>query len=113
MLGMLTTEFGFWNAIIWVIVFMIVGLFAYLLRALGEKSYSKGTEQTKPFLSGTAEPSKEAAHVGAGNLYWGFMEALSRYYKPVEEGHTGIINDYIYWFVGTLAIMFIIIVGVF
>ena len=55
------------------------------------------------------EPSKEEVHVRAGNIYWGFIEALKGYYDTMKRMHTGIINDYIAWFVGISAIIFIAI----
>ncbi|PJB21233.1 MAG: hydrogenase, partial [Euryarchaeota archaeon CG_4_9_14_3_um_filter_38_12] len=64
---------------------------------------------TKPFLSGNPEPEKENVHIRAGNLFWGFTEALKDYYTPAVKEHTGIVNDYVYWFVIVLAVLFIII----
>jgi len=109
MFGTLETTSGYWNAIIFVIAFVVIALVVYILRSFGEKTYKKDSEQTKPFLSGNPEPEKENVHVRAGNLFWGFTEALKEYYKPAVKGHTGIVNDYVYWFVIVLAVLFIII----
>ena len=69
----------------------------------------KGTNQTKPFISGNPEISKEDSHIGASHIYWGFTEALKGYYKPLIKLHTGNINDYSGWIVLVLAIIFIIV----
>ncbi|MCG2826256.1 MAG: hypothetical protein L6265_06675 [Thermoplasmatales archaeon] len=109
MFGTLETTSGYWNAIIFVITFVVIALVVYILRSFGEKTYKKDSEQTKPFLSGNPEPEKENVHVRAGNLFWGFTEALKEYYKPTVKGHTGVVNDYVYWFVIVLAVLFIVI----
>ena len=96
-MGTLETGYGFWNAIVWVISAIILLLVIFWLRSFGETSYKKGTEQTKPFLSGN--PEVEKVHIGGTHVYWGFMEALERYYKTLIKSHTGIINDYFYWVV--------------
>ncbi len=110
---MIKTVGGYWDPIIWIIAFIVIFILAYMIRAIGKKEYRKG-EQIKPFLSGMEEPSKEAVHIRASNLYWGFVEALKSYYETMKKMHTGIINDYVAWFVGITAIIFIavFIVGI-
>lgn len=105
----LQTGSGFWNPIIWIFVIIIVFLIVYIIRGFGERGYKKGTEQVKPFISGN--PSKKL-HIKATNIYWGFMEGLKGYYDIAMKAHTGIINDYVLWFIGMMAILFVII-GVF
>ncbi len=105
---MIKTVGGYWEPIIWVIAFIVIAIMAYIVRSFGKKEYKKG-EKLKPFLSGMEEPSKEEVHVRAGNIYWGFIEALKGYYDTMKRMHTGIINDYIAWFVGISAIIFIAI----
>ncbi|MDD4362762.1 MAG: hydrogenase [Atribacterota bacterium] len=110
-IGLLETGSGSWNAIIWLIMFIIIGIAAIWIRSHGEDHYKKNTDQTKPFLSGNREISKEDSHVGASHIYWGFTEALKKYYKPLVALHTGDLNDYSGWIVLILAII-LIIVGV-
>ncbi len=108
---MLVLEFGyaFWNPIIWVIAFVVVMAVAYFLRSRGQKKYKKDTAQTKIFLCGEEVPEAEQRHVRAGNVYWGFFETLKGYYNGVLKPHTGIINDYIIWFIVVMAISTIIL----
>ncbi|MDD3655626.1 MAG: hydrogenase [Atribacterota bacterium] len=108
-IGLLETGSGYWNAIIWVLVTIIVGIGVLWLRNKGEGNYKKDTNQTKPFLSGNPEVSKEDSHVGASHIYWGFTEALKNYYEPLIKLHTGDINDYSGWIVLVMAIIFIIV----
>ena len=106
---MLETTGGYWSPIVWIVAFIVAFLMAYIMWGMSEKKHAKG-EQEKPFLSGQDEPSKEAVHVRAGNIYWGFTETLSGYYDFMKKIHTGIINDYVLWFLGMAAIFFLAIV---
>jgi len=109
-MGGISTGFGVWNPIAWTLLFigiLIIGLF---VRSRGNKSYKRGTDQTQPFLSGNREPENpEALHVRGANLYWGMVHGLSGYYKRVRESHTGILNDYVAWFIGALGLVFVIL----
>ncbi|MFZ2331369.1 MAG: hydrogenase [Atribacterota bacterium] len=108
-IGLLETGSGHWNAIIWVIIAVIIGIGVLWLRNKGQENYKKNTDQTKPFLSGNPEGSKEDSHVGASHIYWGFTEALKKYYEPLVKLHTGNVNDYSGWIVLMMAIIFIIV----
>lgn len=107
--GLLETGSGSWNAIIWVIMVFVIGALVLWVRNQGEDKYKKGTNQTKPFISGNPEISKEDSHVGASHLYWGFTEALKGYYQPLIKLHTGNINDYSGWIILVMAVIFIIV----
>ncbi|MDD3538877.1 MAG: hydrogenase [Atribacterota bacterium] len=108
-IGLLETGSGYWQAIIWVIITVIIGIGVLWLRNKGKEEYKKNTNQTKPFLSGNPELTKEDSHVGASHIYWGFTEALKHYYQPLVNIHTGNINDYSGWIVLVMAIIFIIV----
>jgi len=101
--------FAFWNPIVWVIAFVVVMAIAFFFRSRGQKNYKKDTAQTKIFLSGEEVPDAEERHVRAGNVYWGFFETLKGYYSVILRPHTGIINDYIIWFIAVIAVIAIII----
>jgi len=108
----LETGFGYWNPLAWLIAFVVAGIIAWVIWSAGEKGYRKGTEQVKPFLSGNAEPAKGDVHLRAGNLYWGFTEALSGYYERIVPLHSGILNDYILWYLGVTALLMVAVIGV-
>ncbi|HDN50765.1 MAG: hydrogenase [Thermoplasmata archaeon] len=107
-LMMLKTIGGFWDPLILVLAAIVVAIIAYIIRAAGRRNHKTG-EQAKPFFSGVAEPSKEAMHVRASNLYWGFTEALKGYYTSMKKMHSGMLNDYIGWFVGIAALIFVVL----
>ncbi|NYT05459.1 MAG: hydrogenase [Methanomicrobiales archaeon] len=107
----LQTGTGFWNPLAWCIAFAIALVFAYLIWMLGEKDPGKGGDLVRPYLSGNPEPEKSAVHLRGGNLYWGFTEALHGYYSRVTPLHSGILTDYLLWFLGVIAVV-LIMVGV-
>jgi len=107
--GTLLTSSGNWNAIIWIIVMVVAFFFAKLIYSMGNPAYNKGTEQVKPFISGWKESSKSASHVRASNIYWGFLSSLSGYYRPLRRTHTGIVNDYVSWYILVTALILIVL----
>jgi hypothetical protein len=111
MLGLLETGSGFWNAILWVIVVLVIGGIVIFIRNKGEESYKKDTEQDNPFISGNPELTKEDSHISASHIYWGFTEALKDYYNPLIKIHTGNINDYSGWII-VITVIILIMVGV-
>lgn len=107
----LYTGYGFWNPLIWLLAFIVAIIIAWLIRSRGEKGGRTGTQQGKPFLSGNAEPEKSEVHVPGGNMYWGFTKALEGYYERLVPLHSGILTDYIMWFIGVMALVMIIVLG--
>jgi hypothetical protein len=100
---------GFWNPILWVLIFFIAFLLFYGIRGFGKSTYKKDTDQTKVFLSGNQESSAEEMHVKASNLYWGFTTSMKTVYTELRKMHTGNASDYVLWFVIILAFLFLII----
>ena len=100
---------SFWSPLILLFSFVLLSIVVLVFRNRGEKGYKKGTAQTKIFLSGEEEPDPEKRHIKAHNMYWGFFQALKRYYDPTIKAHTGIINDYILWFVSLIALTALIV----
>ena len=106
----ISSGFGAWNPIAWALLFIGVVAIGFVLRSLGNKGYKRGTGQTKVFLSGNEEPEDSGAlHVRGRHLYWGMVEGLAGYYRRVKALHTGILSDYAAWFIGVLAVVFVIL----
>ena len=110
MIGDLITGYGFWNPLVWVAVMATGLLFAWLIWRCGESDYDKGTEQTKPYLSGNDEPEKGAVHIRGGNMYWGFTQALKGYYDKLIPLHSGVVNDYLAWFLIGVIVIFVVVI---
>ena len=109
-MSILSYGYAVWAPIVWIIAMVVIGVMALIWRSRGQKSYKKGTAQTDVFLSGTKVPSEEQRHVKADNIYWGFFESLKGLYRAMMKPHTGIVNDYLLWFVAILAITILILV---
>lgn len=104
MTHILESGYAFWNPIVWIIVFIVVLVVVYFFRRRGQKGYKKDTDQARVFLSGEEVPEAGERHIRVGNIYWGFFETLKEYYNQILRPHTGIINDYVLWFVAITAI---------
>ena len=91
---------GAWNPLVLLAVLGITLVIGYVIRMLGQG------EGKKPYLFGNAtEVNGMPLVVSASNLYWGFTRALKRYYKPMEKMHSGLINEYVFWFVATAGLV--------
>ncbi|MHC3130345.1 MAG: hydrogenase [Candidatus Bathyarchaeota archaeon] len=93
-----------WSPVFWLLALAVVTIMAYFFRSRGQKKYKKGTDQAKIFLCGEEVPDAEQRHIRAHNVYWGFFETLKEYYDTNIKAHTGIINDYVIWFLVLMAI---------
>jgi hypothetical protein len=109
-LSVLSYGYAVWAPIVWIIALVVIGAMVLVWRNRGQKGYKKGTAQTDIFLSGIKVPPEEQRHVKSENIYWGFFEALKGLYDRMMRPHTGIVNDYILWFVGVMAITILILV---
>jgi hypothetical protein len=99
----------FWNPVICIIAFAILTAIACLFTSRGQKKYKKGTAQTEVFLSGEEPPAVEQRHIKSHNIYWGFFKTLKEYYDPTVRAHTGIVNDFIIWFIAIAALTAVIL----
>ena len=95
----------FWAPLVCLVAFLIVVAITYAFRSRGESGYQEGTDQTEVFLSGEDAPEESLRHIRAHNMYWGFFEAMKRYYDPTVRAHTGIVNDYLTWLLGLTAVV--------
>ena len=103
------TSLTYWSPVALIIAFAILIALSYLFRSHGQKNYKKGTAQSQIFLSGEEAPEASQQHIKAHNIYWGFFQAMKRYYNPAIKAHTVIINDYIIWLITVMAITAILL----
>ena len=101
----LRTEAGFWNPVMLSFSLLVIICLVYFIRSFGERKYKKGTEQTDPFFSGAPAPRETRDR----NTYGVLFIYMGKYYGLLKRIHTGIINDYIYWFVLTLTVILIVL----
>jgi len=103
----LSTGSGTWNPLLWLLAFVVGLAVAVLIRSRGRKDCRKG-DGLKPFISGNEEPENAGGHIPASNMYWGFLESMRAYYLRLVPLHTGVLTDYVAWFLGILALMIVI-----
>ena len=107
----MTTGFGAWNPLLWLLAFLIALAVAILIRSRGRKDFREGNGR-KPFISGNEEPANGGSHIPASNMYWGFLESLKGYYARLVPMHTGVPTDYVAWLLGVMALMLILTLAV-
>jgi len=105
---MIESPSGFWGPVAWIITAVVALLIVHFIRRRGEKAHKNGV-QSETFLMGNPRLPEGETHIRAHNIYWGFFEALRKYYDHTVTAHTGIINDYIVWFIAVIAIVIIIL----
>ena len=98
---------GNWNPFALLSAIFFIAILVYLIRAIGNKRYKKGTAQTKPFVSGNVEiPDIDPI---SSDIYWGLFQIFRPIYRPLMWLHTGVVNDYVGAFVAVLALLLIIL----
>lgn len=102
----IVTGQGYWSALVWVAAALGVLVLAGALWSRGHREYKRGTEQELPFLSGERA---ENPQVGALHLYWGLTEALRPLLERLRNWHSGVISDYVGWFVVILGVALLLL----
>ena len=99
-----TPILSFWAPLVCLCALAVVLIIAYIYRSRGNDSFEEGTEKGEIFLSGENVPEESQRHFRSHNMYWGFFEAMKRYYDPTVRVHTGIVNDYLIWLLSLAAV---------
>jgi hypothetical protein len=101
------TGTGVWNPIFWSLA-MLSAVIISLFLVSGSPTGKKNTgDAGMPFLSGNPEELRN--NIKVSNMYWGLMEALKGYFKILDDMHTGILHDYVFWYVAVLAVALVIV----
>jgi hypothetical protein len=94
---------GYWDALAYASLFLVILALAYLL--LGRRK----TRVAPEFLSGESYEYKTPAH----NFFYGFERSLSRLFSINERFHSGIINEYVAWLLVFGAIATLLFIAMF
>ncbi|WP_048146629.1 hypothetical protein [Pyrococcus abyssi] len=109
--------FGYWDALYFILVFIIGLVLAYLLDAWAKKA-GMGTREvgdgTKIFISGE-DPEKvipgfehlEGYYTGR-NTMWGVIYGVKRFFTTLRKDHTGLLTDYVSYLLMTTAFILIL-----
>lgn len=101
----LQTNHGAWSPRPWVLVFVAAVGVALWIRSVGRGDSRTGGDSQKPFISGNDLANPEDARVAASHMYWGYLEAMRGYYRRLMEFHSGVLTDYLMWFLAVLAVL--------
>ena len=108
--GHIEVGFGYWNAFVWVVMFLIISGFALWFRSLCRMDYKRNTDQDEIYLSGNEVPSDGAKiSVPASASYWGFRVTMKPLYDVLDKFHSGNAADYAGYFVVMTAIIGILL----
>jgi hypothetical protein len=106
-LAILETGEGFFAPIIFIAFAILVGIAVLVLRSFGKKGFVYSKEKASCFFSGNI--ADEESRVKASDYFWGFFEAMKPYYRLIIKMHTGIINDYVFWFVVVASLLLLVL----
>ncbi len=98
---MITTGMGSWSPLVFLICVAFIAAVVQIIRSLGEGGFRREEDKAEAFFSGGKIPIKNRVT----DVYWGFFEAMGRYYGWMKRIHSGIVNDYVYWFVLLVTVM--------
>jgi hypothetical protein len=90
-----------WNPLIFVISLAVIALIVWIIRQRGE---DKKKKTSAFFAANPVPPGNKINH-----MYWGFHIALGRVYEVLKDLHSGLLNEYIYWFVLLMIIISVVI----
>lgn len=98
---------GYYNPINWLILFVIllVGFMiiaAFNVRRHSEKVVDLSDSKYDIFTGGEKE---EHSHMGGNDLFWGLKYQFKPFFQGLKDAHSGIVNDYVLWVVGTLVVV--------
>jgi len=111
-LAILETGKGFWEPITFLAFALLVCLAMLIIRMFGRKGFTYSKSKARAFFSGNL--TDENTRVKASDYFWGFFEAMKPYYNLIMKIHTGIINDYVLWFIIVASLLLIALtLGVF
>jgi|Deesub1362B_J571_1020462.scaffolds.fasta_scaffold00065_91 hypothetical protein len=107
------TGFGYWDPLIWVVLFVLMFIGGYLIAKYAAQRatpFRADELESEIFLSGWGETVEKDLRFPSKHLYWGFRKALeSAWYRSAVEEHSGILTTYIFWIVILLLILMLLI----
>lgn len=100
---------GYWKPEAWLVLFFILLIAFIIIGTMNIKAIKthdlKEDSRNAKYDSFTGGEKEEYSQVGAQDLFWGLKHQLRGYFNFIHNGHTGVVNDYVLWVVGCLAIV--------
>ncbi len=105
-------EFGFWNPILWLLLFIIILVAVFIVVLTSQNSrgpvLEAKEEQDGKYATFFGGEKSEHSHVSGSDLFWGFKKNFKGYFKFMDTAHDGNLNNYAIWLVVTTAIVVIV-----
>lgn len=112
----LTYKIAGYNPVGWLLIFAVIllalGVFVFFLSGGNRqrniqfaKEAAAAVESSPKYDTYTGGENIEFTPIGGGDLFWGLRTSLRKYFGFIQNAHSGIVNDYALWVVGTLAVI--------
>jgi len=112
----LTYSISGYNPIGWLIIFIVLlfsfSIFVLFLYNSKNQRNTGAIEQSAASAESSGkydafEDSKNMGYtaIGSSDLFWGLKNQLRKYFGFLQDAHSGVVNDYSLWVVGTLAVI--------
>lgn len=112
----LTYTIAGYNPSGWLLIFAVMllafGVFVFFLNngsrpknAEAAKEAAASIEPSGKYETYTGGENVGYTTIGGGDLFWGLRTSLKDYFGFIQNAHSGIVNDYALWIVGTLAVI--------
>ena len=119
----LTYSISGYNPVGWLVVFAVVllalGIFVFFIFDSNSAGKTDALNQVAaPSESGgkydvyTGGENIGYTSVGGSDLFWGLKYDLRRYFGFIRKAHSGVVNDYSVWVVGTMAVLSVYLICV-
>ncbi|MCD6157889.1 MAG: hypothetical protein J7J27_06035 [Euryarchaeota archaeon] len=114
MINTLESPLGMWDPlyiIYFITLLLLVGITYWSLGGFHAKT---GGEGGKPFLSGEdVLLYVRYARVEGEHALWGLREGLGKFFTTIKDMHSGILTDYVIWYIIATGIAFVIMLTTF
>ncbi|HBM81802.1 MAG TPA: hypothetical protein DD426_13390, partial [Clostridiaceae bacterium] len=89
--------------------FLIFAVFMYsdnkTARTETLKETAPSSEETSKYDIYTGGENIDPVTIGGSDLFWGLKYDLRKYFAFIKNAHSGVVNDYSLWVVGTLVVL--------
>ena len=108
---------GCWQPLSWLLLLLAVscGIAVTAIAGSGKKlqgrAYTIADENPDPkYESFFGGEMSAYSHVGGSDLFWGFKHSWRKYFRYMQDWHSGVVNDYTFYAVAALAISLLLCV---
>ena len=104
---------GYWDPIIWLILFLVILTAVMIAAGLGKGSRGPVSEPVAAdpkYATFFGGEQSQHSHVGGSDLFWGLKHNLRHYFSFMHGMHSGVVNDYALWTVVATALIILFMI---